>query len=204
MSAKTNTVVSNHFHSVKLLLFSSARSRDFDGNDSKQPYFYNCYKYFYEYVSIVVINVRNLFSNSKFPFLSSSCCLLWKFVLSEPSLTYLSSCCPSFLLLCEIMSCLYILSHVEVHLVWAFFLLWELMYEPLVFYESSFSASHSLLVWVHVRKFLLMLKIIFSELFFFWGSSCWPRTSFCVNFTTRMFVLLLLLVSRPSPLITYF
>jgi hypothetical protein len=27
----TNTVVSNHFHSVKILLFSSARSRDFDG-----------------------------------------------------------------------------------------------------------------------------------------------------------------------------
>jgi hypothetical protein len=26
-----NTVVSNHFHFVKLLLFSSARSRDFDG-----------------------------------------------------------------------------------------------------------------------------------------------------------------------------
>ena len=26
-----NTVVSNHFHSVKILLFSSARSRDFDG-----------------------------------------------------------------------------------------------------------------------------------------------------------------------------
>jgi hypothetical protein len=25
------TVVSNHFHSVKILLFSSARSRDFDG-----------------------------------------------------------------------------------------------------------------------------------------------------------------------------
>jgi hypothetical protein len=28
---KINTVVSNHFHSVKILLFSSARSRDFDG-----------------------------------------------------------------------------------------------------------------------------------------------------------------------------
>jgi hypothetical protein len=28
---KCNTVVSNHFHSVKILLFSSARSRDFDG-----------------------------------------------------------------------------------------------------------------------------------------------------------------------------
>ena len=27
----TNTVVSNHFHSVTILLFSSARSRDFDG-----------------------------------------------------------------------------------------------------------------------------------------------------------------------------
>jgi hypothetical protein len=27
----TNTVVSNHFHSVKFLLFSSARSRDFNG-----------------------------------------------------------------------------------------------------------------------------------------------------------------------------
>jgi hypothetical protein len=27
----SNTVVSNHFHSVKILLFSSARSRDFDG-----------------------------------------------------------------------------------------------------------------------------------------------------------------------------
>ena len=26
-----NTIVSNHFHSVKILLFSSARSRDFDG-----------------------------------------------------------------------------------------------------------------------------------------------------------------------------
>jgi hypothetical protein len=26
-----NTVVSNRFHSVKILLFSSARSRDFDG-----------------------------------------------------------------------------------------------------------------------------------------------------------------------------
>jgi hypothetical protein len=31
MMAKRNTVVSNHFHSVKILLFSSARSRDFDG-----------------------------------------------------------------------------------------------------------------------------------------------------------------------------
>ena len=28
---RPNTVVSNHFHSVKILLFSSARSRDFDG-----------------------------------------------------------------------------------------------------------------------------------------------------------------------------
>ena len=28
---KGNTVVLNHFHSVKILLFSSARSRDFDG-----------------------------------------------------------------------------------------------------------------------------------------------------------------------------
>jgi hypothetical protein len=27
----SNTVVSNHFHSVKMLLLSSARSRDFDG-----------------------------------------------------------------------------------------------------------------------------------------------------------------------------
>ena len=27
----SNTVVSNHFHSVKFVLFSSARSRDFDG-----------------------------------------------------------------------------------------------------------------------------------------------------------------------------
>jgi hypothetical protein len=27
----SNTVVSNHFHSVKILLFSSARSRDLDG-----------------------------------------------------------------------------------------------------------------------------------------------------------------------------
>jgi hypothetical protein len=26
-----NTVVSNHFHSVKILLFSFAKSRDFDG-----------------------------------------------------------------------------------------------------------------------------------------------------------------------------
>jgi hypothetical protein len=31
MQFKSNTVVSNHFHSVKILLFSSARSRDFDG-----------------------------------------------------------------------------------------------------------------------------------------------------------------------------
>ena len=30
-AANTNMVVSNHFHSVKILLFSSARSRDFDG-----------------------------------------------------------------------------------------------------------------------------------------------------------------------------
>jgi hypothetical protein len=30
MMAKRNTVVSNHFHSVKILLFSSGRSRDFD------------------------------------------------------------------------------------------------------------------------------------------------------------------------------
>ena len=29
--AQCNTVVSNHFHSVKILFFSSARSRDFDG-----------------------------------------------------------------------------------------------------------------------------------------------------------------------------
>ena len=29
-----NTVVSNHFHSGKILLFSSARSRDFDGYTS--------------------------------------------------------------------------------------------------------------------------------------------------------------------------
>ena len=29
--AQVNTVVSNHFHSVKIWLFSSARSRDFDG-----------------------------------------------------------------------------------------------------------------------------------------------------------------------------
>ena len=28
---ENNTVVSNHFHSVKILLFSSARSRNFDG-----------------------------------------------------------------------------------------------------------------------------------------------------------------------------
>jgi hypothetical protein len=28
---RNNTVVLNHFHSVKILLFSSARSRDFDG-----------------------------------------------------------------------------------------------------------------------------------------------------------------------------
>jgi hypothetical protein len=28
---RLNTVVSNHFHSVKILLFSAARSRDFDG-----------------------------------------------------------------------------------------------------------------------------------------------------------------------------
>jgi hypothetical protein len=27
----SNTVVSNHFHSIKILLFSSTRSRDFDG-----------------------------------------------------------------------------------------------------------------------------------------------------------------------------
>jgi hypothetical protein len=32
--SRTNTVVSNHFHSVKILLFSSARSRDFDGMHS--------------------------------------------------------------------------------------------------------------------------------------------------------------------------
>ena len=31
LSYDSNTVVSNHFHSVKILLFSSARSRDFDG-----------------------------------------------------------------------------------------------------------------------------------------------------------------------------
>ena len=31
ISYRNNTVVSNHFHSVKILLFSSARSRDFDG-----------------------------------------------------------------------------------------------------------------------------------------------------------------------------
>jgi hypothetical protein len=31
LTADPNTVVSNHFHSVKILLFSSARSRDFDG-----------------------------------------------------------------------------------------------------------------------------------------------------------------------------
>jgi hypothetical protein len=31
MAPSPNTVVSNHFHSVKILLFSSARSRDFDG-----------------------------------------------------------------------------------------------------------------------------------------------------------------------------
>ena len=30
----SNTVVPNHFHSVKILLFSSARSRDFDGYTS--------------------------------------------------------------------------------------------------------------------------------------------------------------------------
>ena len=31
INIELNTVVSNHFHSVKILLFSSARSRDFDG-----------------------------------------------------------------------------------------------------------------------------------------------------------------------------
>ena len=31
-----NTVVSNHFHSVNILLFSSARSRDFDGAQKLQ------------------------------------------------------------------------------------------------------------------------------------------------------------------------
>ena len=31
LAISDNTVVSNHFHSVKILLFSSARSRDFDG-----------------------------------------------------------------------------------------------------------------------------------------------------------------------------
>ena len=31
VSLLTNTVVSIHFHYVKILLFSSARSRDFDG-----------------------------------------------------------------------------------------------------------------------------------------------------------------------------
>jgi hypothetical protein len=30
----SNTVVSNHFHSVKILLFSSAKSRGFDGYTS--------------------------------------------------------------------------------------------------------------------------------------------------------------------------
>ena len=30
-TTKNNTVVSNQFHSAKILLFSSARSRDFDG-----------------------------------------------------------------------------------------------------------------------------------------------------------------------------
>jgi hypothetical protein len=30
-NVRYNTVVSNHSHSVKILLFSSARSRDFDG-----------------------------------------------------------------------------------------------------------------------------------------------------------------------------
>ena len=32
-----NTVVSNHFHSVKILLFSPARSRDFDGLIGIEP-----------------------------------------------------------------------------------------------------------------------------------------------------------------------
>jgi hypothetical protein len=67
-----------------------------------------------------------------------------------------------------------------------------------IFYEPFFACVSS------CPQILLLLKIILSKLFFFWGSSCWPRTSFCVNFTTRMFVLLLLLVSRTSPLITYF
>ena len=31
-----NTVVSNHFHSVQILLFSSARSRDFDGTPATE------------------------------------------------------------------------------------------------------------------------------------------------------------------------
>ena len=31
LSYDSNTVVSNHFHSVNIWLFSSARSRDFDG-----------------------------------------------------------------------------------------------------------------------------------------------------------------------------
>jgi hypothetical protein len=31
LAISDNMVVSNHFHSVKILLFSSARSRDFDG-----------------------------------------------------------------------------------------------------------------------------------------------------------------------------
>ena len=30
-TTKNNTVVSNQFHSAKILLFSSTRSRDFDG-----------------------------------------------------------------------------------------------------------------------------------------------------------------------------
>jgi hypothetical protein len=37
-AANTNMVVSNHFHSVKILLFSSARSRDFDGTPGTNKY----------------------------------------------------------------------------------------------------------------------------------------------------------------------
>jgi hypothetical protein len=33
-----NTIVSNHFHSVKILLFSSARSRDVDGKEYEWIY----------------------------------------------------------------------------------------------------------------------------------------------------------------------
>ena len=161
-----------------------------------------------KYVSIVVINVRNLFSNNKFPFLSSSCCPilssfvkvcfvrallgLFKLMLSEFSSFVWDHVLSEHFFSCGSSSCLSFLSFMRAHVRASRFLLKFIFYEPFFVCVSS------------CPQILLLLKIILSELFFFWGSSCWPRTSFCVNFTTRMFVLLLLLVSRTSPLITYF